>query len=107
MSDDNKERKLDIPVIIRGTTCYPHFSRYVMTRNLAIVLRDASGQIHAKATVNHPDFPMGNTHVLVRDWEENKDLPALLQKAGIFGELTYPDDCPYSVCQVLKKPDGF
>lgn len=104
---DEDEKKLNLPIEWHGVVSYPHFERYVETKNICILLYTQEGELYAKATTNHPAFKMPDDRVLIKDWTENVGLPAVLIKAGLIGERIPNDACPYPIYQLLKKPDNF
>lgn len=61
----------------------PEVVRYTSNGRKGIVLIDSSNEVYCHATVNLPDVPLPENHVLVKDYNENAGILSYLVSNGI------------------------
>lgn len=74
-----------IPVVWNGTRLWVYSSLYFNGLRLALCLKDSEFAPYCTATVNMPEVPVPDGHVLIKNWGENRGILDVLQAAGIVG----------------------
>lgn len=87
----------------------PYVTRYIVTGNLYVYLNevDADGgpeERYTNVTTNHADWCVPDTHLMIKDWTENRGIVAPLQAAKLIGEREVLDPtCPYPIYRLVAK----
>lgn len=67
--------------------CNVEFAKYNNGRTAIQLTEVETGEPIAVATVNVPDWPTYENHVIIKDWSENEGMYDVLHEAGIVGSI--------------------
>jgi hypothetical protein len=96
-----------LSITMLGEKCFFAFGRYTVTENIRIDIVTEGGELMLHATVNHPDYKIDDSYVMIKDYSENTGIDKKLQAVGLIGDPVEHIKVPYALFELLKKPEGF